>query len=215
METSSPLAALRPGFGQRDIFRSHGGLLGATSLGGGLHDQYAFQRPNEQYFNLKTVRGSSPAASLAADLSQNFKLNDSRLVDLPPKSKSLLDSCLQASFCSSPMFPTPRRALFTTATMMGTMDSRGKNKPMFALGDSCTDNCIEYHVTTPPLPASSSPAHVDMMDMSPLPHKAPYVAHVEICSPTPNNVSPADEMMLESPMPVSTGSPCRSGVVAE
>lgn len=81
METSSPLAALRPGYGQRDIFRSHGGLLGATSLGGGLHDQYAFQRPNEQYFNLKTVRGSSPGASLAADLSQNFKLSDSRLVD--------------------------------------------------------------------------------------------------------------------------------------
>ncbi|KAK4216969.1 M-phase inducer phosphatase [Rhypophila decipiens] len=163
METSSPLAALRPAFGQRDIFGAHGGLLSATSLGGGLHDQYSFQRPNPEYFNLKTVRGSSPAASLAADLSQNFKLNDA----------------------TSPMFPTPRRALFTTATMMGSLDGRD-------------------YVTTPPLPASSPG---DMMDMSPLPHKAPYVAHVEVLSPTPNTMSPADDMMLESPIPAPTSRP--------
>ena len=107
METSSPLAALRPGFGQRDIFRSHGGLLGATSLGGGLHDQYAFQRPNEQYFNLKTVRGSSPAASLAADLSQNFKLNDSRLVDLPPQVKKFVGLVLTSVVLQQPNVPDP------------------------------------------------------------------------------------------------------------
>lgn len=28
--------------------------------------------------------------------------------------------------CSSPMFPTPRRALFTTAAMMDALEGRGK-----------------------------------------------------------------------------------------
>jgi len=37
-----------------------------------------------------------------------------------------------------------------------------------------------------------------MMDMSPLPHKAPFVGQVEIHSPTPFQ-SPGDEMLLESP----------------
>jgi len=36
---------------------------------------------NGDYFNVKDVRGSSPAASLAADLSQNFRLDsESRFV---------------------------------------------------------------------------------------------------------------------------------------
>lgn len=60
-----------------------------------------------------------------------------------------------------------------------------------------TKMSAEY-VTTPPLPASS-PIHVDMMDMdmSPLPHKAPFVAQIEVQSPTPG----AEDMMLESPVP--------------
>jgi M-phase inducer tyrosine phosphatase len=36
------------------------------------------------YFTVKEVRGSSPAASLAADLSQNFRIdNEARLVSCP------------------------------------------------------------------------------------------------------------------------------------
>jgi M-phase inducer tyrosine phosphatase len=39
---------------------------------------------NGDYFNVKDVRGSSPAASLAADLSQNFRLDsESRFVLMP------------------------------------------------------------------------------------------------------------------------------------
>lgn len=79
MEASSPLAAMRPAppssFGQGNLF---GPPIGAGHLGSG---QFNFQRANQEY--LKGVRGSSPAASLAADLSQNFKLNDARSV-LPP-----------------------------------------------------------------------------------------------------------------------------------
>ena len=84
METSSPLAALRPDAptfgGRRDLFGPH---LAPSSFGAGscsMQDRFGFQRPaNAEYFNLKAIRGSSPAASLAADMSQNFKLNDARL----------------------------------------------------------------------------------------------------------------------------------------
>ncbi|SPQ18537.1 f094a873-3987-410d-ace2-8b2944faecff [Thermothielavioides terrestris] len=152
METSSPLAAMRPtppsNFGQSNMF---GPRLVPSPLDRG---QFTFQLRNAEYFNLKAVQGSSPAASLAADLSQNFKLNE-----------------------ASPMFPTPRRALFTTATMMDAFEARG-------------------HLTTPPLPPSSSPGCVDMMDMSPLPHKAPFIAHTEAPSPTPGA---NDDDMLDSP----------------
>ncbi|KAL2154519.1 hypothetical protein VTH82DRAFT_3195 [Thermothelomyces myriococcoides] len=151
METSSPLAAMRPAppssFGQSNMFGSH---LVPSPL---RKSQFTFQLSKQEYVNGKGVPGSSPGTSLAADLSQNFKLNDS----------------------SSPMFPTPRRALFTSATMMNALESRG-------------------YVTTPPLPASS-PGSTDMMDMSPLPHKAPYMAHDDLPSPTPGS----DDVMMDTP----------------
>ncbi|KAL8930770.1 MAG: hypothetical protein Q9208_000311 [Pyrenodesmia sp. 3 TL-2023] len=53
------------------------------------------------YFNLKPVRGSSPTASLAADLSQNFHIDQ------------------------SPQLPTPRRALFSS-NLFGTLTGRGR-----------------------------------------------------------------------------------------
>ncbi|KAI0148210.1 Rhodanese-like protein [Hypoxylon sp. NC0597] len=66
----------------------------------GIREQ--LQRTRPDYFNFGSVRGSSPAASLAADLSQNFRLDSE----------------------DSPRFPTPRRALFTS-NMMETMENRG------------------------------------------------------------------------------------------
>ncbi|KAM0132373.1 hypothetical protein ACHAP3_006410 [Botrytis cinerea] len=51
------------------------------------------------YFLVKPVRGSSPTASLAADLSQNFHID------------------------MSPQLPTPRRSLFTS-NLFGTLDGR-------------------------------------------------------------------------------------------
>jgi len=91
MEASSPLAALRPAppvFGDR-LFGSRNTHLAPSAFRAGslnLRDQFNFhQRSNVDYFNVGAVRGSSPAASLAADLSVNFKLNDARLVSLVPK----------------------------------------------------------------------------------------------------------------------------------
>jgi M-phase inducer tyrosine phosphatase len=57
---------------KRDPFR-----LPRTSstgaVGFGLREQ--LHKPNAVFFNVGDVRGSSPAASLAADLSQNFRLD--------------------------------------------------------------------------------------------------------------------------------------------
>ncbi|RFN53136.1 m-phase inducer phosphatase [Fusarium flagelliforme] len=107
MEASSPLAALHrpsmlPSWGSRDIFRGHPHYASSsvTSASMSLREQM-HKHSNGDYFNVKDVRGSSPAASLAADLSQNFRLDSE----------------------SSPKFPTPRRALFT-AGMMGSLEGR-------------------------------------------------------------------------------------------
>ncbi|KAL9600735.1 MAG: hypothetical protein Q9219_002976 [cf. Caloplaca sp. 3 TL-2023] len=112
------------------------------------------------YFNLKPVRGSSPTASLAADLSQNFHIDQ------------------------SPQLPTPRRALFS-ANLFGTLTGRG----------SCLHpNVVSWAykrpetLTTPPPPSSSpGPGNDSSMEISPLPHKAPYqvMAQLQLQSPTP------------------------------
>ncbi|KAF5025022.1 hypothetical protein F66182_2890 [Fusarium sp. NRRL 66182] len=166
MEASSPLAALHrpsfPGWGGRDIFHGHPHYSASVTTASMSLREQMHKHSNGDYFNVKDVRGSSPAASLAADLSQNFRLDSD----------------------SSPKFPTPRRALFT-AGMMGGTEGR----------DS---------VTTPPLPSSSPAPLRELMEVSPLPHKAPFFTQFEITSPTPGSTPAADdEMVLDSPAPIS------------
>lgn len=87
MVASSPLAALHrpmpaPSWGGRDIFRSH---YAGTSASGSLSLREKLHKGSGDYFNVKEVRGSSPAASLAADLSQNFRIdNEARFVPSCP-----------------------------------------------------------------------------------------------------------------------------------
>ncbi|KAI2640781.1 Rhodanese-like protein [Hypomontagnella submonticulosa] len=101
MDSSSPLAAMRPApaapWGQPHYLSSRNPF---GSGGTGIREHLQRSRPD--YFNLKTIRGSSPSASLAADLSQNFRINNEE----------------------SPHFPTPRRALFTSNMMEG-LENRG------------------------------------------------------------------------------------------
>ncbi|KAI3330878.1 rhodanese-like domain-containing protein [Ustulina deusta] len=153
MEASSPLAAMHPAAAPSWCCTSpfgSGKLFGAGRPS--LRDQ--LQRARPDYFNMKSIRGSSPSASLAADLSQNF--------------------CLDNDY--SPRFPTPRRALFTSHMM------------------------DRESITTPPLPASSSPWPMpDAMDISPVPQKQAFCSSVEITSPTPIQ-SPDIDMMEESPL---------------
>ncbi|KAK7425673.1 m-phase inducer phosphatase [Neonectria magnoliae] len=168
MEASSPLAAMHrpmpvPGWG-RDIFRSHSHNHFSGSSGGssGFSLREQLHKSTADYFNVKDIRGSSPAASLAADLSQNFRLDSD----------------------ASPHFPTPRRALFTSHTISG-MEGR---------------DCV----TTPPIPSSSPAPLTELMEMSPLPHKMPFFSQIDITSPTPGSTPITDdEMMLDSPAPIS------------
>lgn len=177
MEASSPLAALHrpmmpaPSWGGRDAFRPgpHSRYSPAASGTFSLREQ--LHKGGPDYFSLKEVRGSSPAASLAADLSQNFRLDND----------------------ASPQFPTPRRALFT-ANMMSGMESR-------------------HMVTTPPLPSSSPGPTMELMEVSPLPHKTPFTMHVDMASPTPastpilDDEQDDDDMALDSPAPMEPTKP--------
>lgn len=125
MDASSPLAAMHPmapptwdrpshgAFGSRNPFGSEQSIL---------RDQ--FQRARPDYFNVKAIRGSSPSASLAADLSQNFCIdNEYRYEEL----NSVEDEDLALTWTISPRFPTPRRALFTS-NMMGSMTNLDRGK---------------------------------------------------------------------------------------
>lgn len=88
MERSSPLAAMQPSslfFGQwacqRDLPNSYhdcgGQFREQLGFGGGNFNfkDLSMTRGSTDYFSLKPVRGSSPTSSLAADLSQNFHID--------------------------------------------------------------------------------------------------------------------------------------------
>ncbi|TRX90074.1 hypothetical protein FHL15_008993 [Xylaria flabelliformis] len=93
MEASSPLAAMHPAPAPSWFGPAHSPFGAGNPFGAGrstIREQ--LQRTRPDYFNLKDIRGSSPSASLAADLSQNFSLENEY----------------------SPRFPTPRRVLFTS-----------------------------------------------------------------------------------------------------
>lgn len=90
MERSSPLAAMQPpsfhlghcGF-RSDVPTSHPSLAAVKNLGPNSFNfkDLSMKKSQSGYFSLKPVRGSSPTASLAADLSQNFHI-DQRYVQV-------------------------------------------------------------------------------------------------------------------------------------
>ncbi|KAI9844141.1 MAG: cell division cycle- protein [Thelocarpon superellum] len=107
MERSSPLAAMQPpslggpwAFQTSTVTSRHqlpgAGCMGPTSFN---FKELSMKKSSTDYFAMKPVRGSSPTASLAADLSQNFHID------------------------KSPQLATPRRSLFTTS-LFGTIDGR-------------------------------------------------------------------------------------------
>ncbi|CAJ2501372.1 Uu.00g042250.m01.CDS01 [Anthostomella pinea] len=100
MDASSPLAAMHPAPPPSWGRPSHAHFT-SNPFAGPMSIREQLQRSKPDYFNLKSVRGSSPTASLAADLSQNFRIDND----------------------ASPPFPTPRRALFTS-NMMGNFEDR-------------------------------------------------------------------------------------------
>ncbi|SPN96824.1 related to protein-tyrosine-phosphatase [Cephalotrichum gorgonifer] len=145
MEELSPLAAIhRPRFTQpwtkKDPFVS---LPRAAGTGGGMGLRERLHKPTPDYLNFKNVRGSSPAASLAADLSQNFRLDND----------------------SSPRFATPRRNLFSAAVMMGAEGREYLATPEIASSSPLT---MEDMLQDSPLPNTAhAPTFLDVEIMSP------------------------------------------------
>ncbi|KAF2876800.1 hypothetical protein BDV95DRAFT_602760 [Massariosphaeria phaeospora] len=128
--------------------------------------------PQGDYFTLQPMRGSSPTASLAADMSSNLHVDQ------------------------SPQLATPRRSLFTS-NLFEPLDSRAEG--------TTTPPVRWAGVTTPPIPSSSPFFVPDSMDISPLPHKAPFSFATErsLPSPTPEP-SPAPEEDMLSPCELPT-----------
>lgn len=104
------------------------------------------------------------------------------------------------TFSASPQAPTPRRSLFTTHIFQP-RDAAGT---LGIVIGSCRANAnttqerlntppIEVEeATTPPIVASSSPGF-DGMDMTPLPHKAPYF---QVTLPSPSPIETHDDIDL-------------------
>ena len=76
----------------------------------------SMSRAPSDYFSLKPIRGSSPTASLAADLSQNFHIDQ--------RYNTPFYSLMAMLTNSSPQLPTPRRSLFST-NLFASLNGRG------------------------------------------------------------------------------------------
>lgn len=134
MEHSSPLAAMQPPsvlFGhcfRSDATSSCGGSFGGMNGFGPNSFNFkdlSMKKSHSDYFSVKPISGSSPAASLAADLSQNFHI-DKRSVH--PISLSASTGADADMLASSPQVATPRRSLFST-NRFGADRRRGTNSP--------------------------------------------------------------------------------------
>jgi M-phase inducer tyrosine phosphatase len=124
---------------------------------------------NMDYFAMQPVAGSSPTASLAADMSSNLHVDQ------------------------SPQLATPRRSLFTSS-LFQQVDAQAS--------EGVTTPPVRWEgVTTPPIPDSSPSFVPDSMDISPLPHKAPF-HYITLPSPSPEvMLNNGDDMLSPCEMP--------------
>lgn len=114
---------------------------------------------------------------------------------------------------SSPQLPTPRRALFSS-NILAAQGGHGTSLSRLDWSWAEADRPIIATISTPPVP-SSSPGISDSMDMdlSPLPHKAPYgTLELQLQSPTPDLTSASvttttATSLLTIPSPSSSDAP--------
>ncbi|KAJ4303540.1 m-phase inducer phosphatase [Kalmusia sp. IMI 367209] len=176
MEMSSPLAAMHPPplpgpWGYRRDLPPSKPLFAAHTLGPKNFNfrDMSMKKSGSDYFTLQPMRGSSPTASLAADMSSNLHVDQ------------------------SPQLATPRRSLFTSSLFQQLDNREGTTTPP-----------IRWEgVTTPPIPSSSPCCVPDSMDISPLPHKAPFSflttersLPLPLASPTLETTPSTDDDML-------------------
>ncbi|KAF1963297.1 Rhodanese-like protein [Byssothecium circinans] len=183
MEMSSPLAAMHPPplpcgpWGYRRDFPSNPIFGSSKNLNFNFRD-LSMKRSSNDYFSLQPIPGSSPTASLAADMSSNLHVDQ------------------------SPQLATPRRSLFTSNLFQQLDNREGTRTPP-----------VRWEgVTTPPIPSSSPNFVPDSMDISPLPHKAPFSFASERFLPSPSpidvttaNSTPAvdDDMLSPCELPAA------------
>ncbi|KAL3478087.1 hypothetical protein BJX99DRAFT_114503 [Aspergillus californicus] len=178
MEHSSPLAAMQPPsvmFGH--CFRSDGSTSyhGFSPLPGRGPSGFNFkdlsmkksQKSQGDYFNVRPVRGSSPTTSLAADLSQNFHIDQSPQVATPRR--SLFSACLFGNGNRhDEAMTTPPLPCSSPAPAMDTMEmSPLPHKPAFTI-------TTEIELNSPTL--ESSPIDTTMMSNDILIPDSPTVA---------------------------------------
>lgn len=166
MEYSSPLAAMRP---QQVPSWGRKDLHMARSM------YYGCQTYGPNSFDFKNM--SMQQKPVARDY---FSLRPVR--GSSPTSSLTADLDANFHIDKSPQAPTPRRSLFTTDLFKPRDDAARLATPPIELEGA----------TTPPI-ASSSPC-VDTMDISPLPHKAPYF-QVTLPSPSPEE-TPLGENLI-------------------
>ncbi len=152
MERSSPLAAMQPPsfpFGQWGCradptsYSNCGGQYGGKVAFGPSSFNFkdlSMSRAPSDYFSLKPVRGSSPTASLAADLSQNFHIDQ--------RYSTPFYSLIVMLTNSSPQLPTPRRSLFST-NLFASINGRGMVVVLNGLGRRLYLNRQHDHTPAP------------------------------------------------------------------
>ena len=111
METSSPLASLQPNhpgpFAQRcREYTVNFPASCSSELSNFNFKDMSMLKPKPDYFSYHPIKGSSPTTSLAADLSQNFHIE--QRFDKP----FIVFSWTCTNQEPSPALPTPRRTLF-------------------------------------------------------------------------------------------------------
>ncbi|OOF99141.1 hypothetical protein ASPCADRAFT_204793 [Aspergillus carbonarius ITEM 5010] len=166
MEHSSPLAAMQPPsvmFGhcfRADAPTSYNSFSPMRGLG---HNSFNFKdlsmkKGHGDYFNVKPVRGSSPTASLAADLSQNFHIDQSPQLATPRRSLFTASLLGNSNRCES--MTTPPLPCSSPAPALDTMDmSPLPHKPAFGLLNEVEldSPCLDSTMDTPMMSAAPSP----------------------------------------------------------
>lgn len=127
----------------------------------GLREQ--LHKGTGDFLTGKEVRGSSPAVSLAADLSQNFRLDNE----------------------ASPKFPTPRRALFTANVLGDTGDNDFVTTPTLL-----SSSPVQLPEMTPLPRKVTFAAVVEVASPTPIPSTANDAAMPDSSAPNSPQSSP-------------------------
>ncbi|KAK5078491.1 m-phase inducer phosphatase [Lithohypha guttulata] len=189
MEASSPLAAMqqpmfmnRCGFGQDAMSYASFARANFGPDSFNFRDLSMMGRRERDYFSMPPpVRGSSPTASLAADLSQNMNID------------------------RSPQYPTPRRALFGGNTLTG-FQVPLTTPPVSSSSPAPVTDTMEMS----PLPHKSAHTSYNLDVQSPSPEPTPTEPPFADCL-TPRSSSPVqvEEMTLQLPQERRRSNPLR------